>query len=575
MGLKSQRALHMICDTAASCAPMHSEESGNFMYILGIGSGLKHGHHDGSAVLMKDGALVAAAEEERFTLAKHARGELPRKAVAFCLKQAGIKIEDVAFVCSPLISYTNYAERLTDYFKFNFGHSPVVKLYDHHMCHAASTYHTSGFDDAGVVCMDFSGDSASGMIAHGKGTAIDVKQRFKRSESLGLYYGMITQYLGYNMTNDEFKVMGLASYGQPVFEDAFDKILMTTDEGYRFNTDLDKRARDARIYTSDFSTRQEQIFTEELEALLGPRRLKDQPMTQHYINVAASAQRQLEKIAVHLANIAIRETGTKNICIAGGVGLNVKMNMEILKSDPEIKLYAPSVPNDAGVSYGAAILCAVENGFDIEPYRHAYWGPEYSNDAIRHTLTQIGASFEDLSDPVADAVNSLTDGQSIGWFQGRMEFGPRALGNRSILADPRVASVKDRINATIKYREEYRPFCPSVLMEMQDQYFENTFESPFMGINFEARPGASKVIPAVVHTDNSARIQSVNKATNPLYHRLITEFSKVSGVGVLLNTSLNINEQPLVNAPLEALHTYFCSGMDSLYLGNFKLTKKR
>lgn len=545
------------------------------MYMIGIGSGIKHGHHDGSAVLMKDGALVAAAEEERFTLGKHARGELPRRAVAFCLKQAGIKIEDVSYVCSPLITYTNYEQRITDYFKFNFGHSPKVKLYDHHLCHAASTYYTSGFGEANVLCMDFSGDSSSGLIGHGKGQTIDVNQRFRRDESLGLYYGMITQYLGYNMTNDEFKVMGLASYGKPIYEEAFEKILMTTDEGYRFNTALDKRARDAHIFTSDFSTRQERIFTELLEEYLGPRRLKDEPMSQRFIDVAASAQRQLEKIAVHLTKVAIAQSGTKNVCVAGGVGLNVKMNMEILKSDPEIRLYTPSVPGDAGVAYGAAILCAVEHGCAVEPYRHAYWGPSYSSDQIRHTLNQIGATFSEPADPVADAVEGLLDGQSIGWFQGRMEFGPRALGNRSILADPRVASVKDRINATIKYREEYRPFCPSVLMEDQDLYFENAFESPFMGINFEGKPGAADIIPAVIHTDNSARIQSVNKKTNPLYHELISSFRKEGGVGVLLNTSLNINEQPLVNAPLEALHTYFCSGLDSLYLGNFKLTKKK
>jgi len=544
------------------------------VYTIGISSGLKHGHHDGSAVLMENGRLVAAAEEERFTLAKHARGELPKKAIRFCLQQAGISINDVSYVCSPLITYTNYQRRLQDYFKFNFGYSPEIKLYDHHLCHAASTYYTSGFDDAAIVCMDFSGDSASGLIAHGKGAGITTHSRFPRDQSLGLYYGMLTQYLGYDMTHDEFKVMGLASYGDAKFEDKFELILKCTDEGYEFNKALDKRFRDAEIFTSDFSTRQEQIFTEVLEEILGPRRLKGQPVTQHYIDIAASAQRQLEKIAVHLTNIAVEEAGTNNVCVAGGVGLNVKMNMEILKSNPELKLYVPSVPNDAGVSYGATILCAVENACEIEPYRHAYWGPEYSNDEIKFTLNQIGANYTEVDNPVEHAAVELAEGMSIGWFQGRMEFGPRALGNRSILADPRVATVKDRINATIKYREEYRPFCPSVLIEEQEKFFENTFESPFMGINFEAKAGAENTIPAVIHTDHTARIQSVNKDTNPLYHDLITEFSKKSDVGVLLNTSLNINEQPLVNAPLEAIHTYFCSGLDSLYIGNYKFSKK-
>ena len=543
------------------------------MYVIGISSGLKHGHHDGGAVLMKDGKLIAASEEERFTLAKHARGELPRRAIQFCLEKAGITLHDVDYICSPLISYKNYTRRLEDYFKFHFNHSPKIALYEHHLCHAASTYYPSGFDESSVLCMDFSGDSSSGLMAHGKGSELKVLKRFERNQSLGLYYGMMTQFLGYSMTHDEYKVMGLASYGKPEFKNLFDKILKKTSDGYEFNVKLDKRSRDAEIYTTDFSTRQERIFTEDLEEILGPRRLRGAPLTAHYTNLAASAQAQLEEIGVHLSKLVIENTGSTNLCIAGGVGLNVKMNMEILDSNPKIKLFVPPVPHDAGVAYGAAILKMVENGYKIEKLEHAYWGPEYSDGQISHTLKQIGARYEEVSDPVASASNDLVEGKSIGWFQGRMEWGPRALGNRSILADPRNAKVKDRINATIKYREEYRPFCPSVLIEKQEEYFENTFNAPFMAINFRARQGAEKAIPAVVHVDQTARIQSVKKETNPLYHALITEFSKKSGVSVLLNTSLNINEQPLVNAPLEALHTLFCSGLDVLYLGNFKVKK--
>lgn len=543
------------------------------MYVIGISSGLKHGHHDGSAVLMKNGKLIAAAEEERFTLAKHARGELPKKAIEFCLKQAKISIHDVEYICSPLITYTNYERRLTDYFKFQFGHSPKIKLYDHHMCHAASTYYPSGFKDATILCMDFSGDSSSGMIAKGNGKHIEVFEKFERSQSLGLYYGMITQFCGYNMTHDEYKVMGLASYGQPKYVEKFDAILKNTAKGYSFNTKLDKRSADSEIYTTDFSTRQEQIFTPVLEEILGPRRLKNTPLSQHYIDVATSAQKRLEEVAVNLLKVGIEFSNSKNVCIAGGVGLNVKMNMELLKANPDIKLFVPPVPNDAGVSYGAAILCMVENGFSIEKLEHAYWGPEYTQDEISKTLKQIGAKFTELNNTVSDAIHNLTTGKTIGWFQGRMEYGPRALGNRSILADPRNAKIKDKINATIKYREEYRPFCPSVLIEKQIEYFENTFEAPFMAINFEAKKGTTELIPAVIHTDNTARIQSVRKETNPLYHELLTGFAKETGVGVLVNTSLNVNEQPLVNSPLEALHTFFCSGLDALYLGNFKLEK--
>jgi carbamoyltransferase len=225
------------------------------------------------------------------------------------------------------------------------------------------------------------------------------------------------------------------------------------------------------------------------------------------------------------------------------------------------------------VALGAAMLKCVEAGHKIAPLTHAYWGPEYSNDEIRNTLDKIGARYEVLDNPVACCVTDLAEQKTVGWFQGRMEFGPRALGNRSILADPRSAAMKDRINVSIKYREEFRPFCPSVLYECQDGYFKDTFDAPFMVVTFPVIDGAKDKIPAVVHVDGTARIQSVQANTNPLFTRLIGEFAKASSVPMLINTSLNINEQPMVNAPLEALHTYFCSGLDALYLGPYRLSK--
>lgn len=546
---------------------------GTRMFVIGISSGIKAGHHDGGAVLMEDGRLIAASEEERFTLAKHARGQLPRGAIQFCLDFAGIRMEDVSYICSPLKSYPNYAARLQEYFKYQFGFSPKVELYEHHLCHAASTYYPSGFDDATVLCLDFSGDSHSGLVAKGSKGRLEVTRYFARNQSLGFYYGMITQYLGYQMTHDEYKVMGLASYGEARYGSEFDSILKVVADGYELNTELDRRARDAHIFTTDFSTRQEMIFTERLEQILGPRRLRSGPIEQKYIDVAATAQRRLEEVAVNIAREAVRSTGCNNICVAGGVGLNVKMNMEILDAIPGAKLFVPPVPHDAGVSYGAAILKMVEAGFPIEPLKHAYYGPEYSTDRIRHVLTQVGARFVETNDPVRVASEDLLAGKAVGWFQGRMEYGPRALGNRSILADPRDVAIKDRINATIKYREQYRPFCPSVLVEKQGHYFENAFVAPFMAVNCRATEFAKQKIPGVVHIDGTSRIQSVEQSTNPLYHELISRFERESGVGVLVNTSLNINEQPLVNTPLEALHTYFCSGLDSLFLGNFYLSK--
>ena len=543
------------------------------MYVIGISSGIKHGHHDGAAVLLRDGELIAAAEEERFTLAKHARGELPRGAISFCLKQAGITMQDVDWICSPLKTYANYRERLTDYFKYQFGHSPKIELYDHHLCHAASSFFGSGLPEATVICFDFSGDSSSGMVAHAKGNEFRELTRFGRHNSLGLYYGMLTQYLGYQMTNDEYKVMGLSSYGRPRYLEQFGTILRPDGISYELDRALDKRVRDAEIYTSDFSTRQERIFTEKLEDLLGPRRQRGQALDQRFTDIAASGQKQLEIVATHVTRAAIAASGCNDVCLAGGVALNCKMNMEIAAEPSVGKLYVPPVPHDAGVALGAAMLKCADAGHKIAPLDHAYWGPEYSNDFIRDTLEKIGARYEVVEDPATRCVSDLVEQKTVGWFQGRMEYGPRALGNRSIIADPRSAGMKDRINVSIKYREEFRPFCPSVLIERQDDYFEDTFDAPFMVVTFPVKEAVKDKIPAVVHVDGTARLQSVHPKTNPLYSRLIGEFAKASSVPMLINTSLNINEQPMVNSPLEALHTYFCSGLDVLFLGPYRLSK--
>ncbi|HWL21845.1 MAG TPA: carbamoyltransferase C-terminal domain-containing protein [Bradyrhizobium sp.] len=543
------------------------------MYVIGISSGIKHGHHDGAAVLLRDGELIAAAEEERFTLAKHARGELPRGAIGFCLKQAGITIRDIDWICSPLRTYTNYNRRLTEYFKYQFGHSPKIELYDHHLCHAWSSFYGSGFPEATVACFDFSGDSSSGLVAHMKGNDVRVLTRYGRHNSLGLYYGMLTQYLGYQMTNDEYKVMGLSSYGRADYLDKFARILRPDGINYELDGALDKRQRDAEIFTSDFSTRQERIFTERMEEILGPRRLRGQPLDDRFTNIAASGQRQLELVTTGVIRAAIEATGCADVCLAGGVALNCKMNMEIATEPSVRRLYVPPVPHDAGVALGAAMMKCAEHGHRIAALTHAYWGPGYSNDTIKNTLDKIGARYELLDDPVERCVSDLVDQKTVGWFQGRMEYGPRALGNRSILADPRSAGMKDRINLGIKYREEFRPFCPSVLYSRQREFFADAFDAPFMVVTFPVNDRVVEAIPAVVHVDRTARIQSVHPETNPMYSRLIEDFGKATSVPVLINTSLNINEQPTVNAPLEALHTYFCSGLDVLFLGPYRLSK--
>ncbi|WP_426616103.1 carbamoyltransferase C-terminal domain-containing protein [Bradyrhizobium sp. McL0616] len=341
---------------------------------------------------------------------------------------------------------------------------------------------------------------------------------------------------------------------------------------YELDPELDKRRRDAEIFTSDFSTRQERIFSEKMEEILGPRRLRGQPLDQRLTNIAASGQKQLEIVATEVIRTAIRETGCGDVCIAGGVGLNCKMNMEIAAEPGVKRLYVPPVPHDAGVALGAAMLKCAEAGHRITPLTHAYWGPEYSNDTIRETLDKIGARFELLDDPVARCVTDLADQKTVGWFQGRMEYGPRA----GQPLDPGRSAPRGHEGPHQPHdqvREEFRPFCPSVLYDRQADYFENAFDAPFMVVTFPVNAKVAETMPAVVHVDNTARIQSVYEGSNPLYSRLIGAFAKAASLPVLINTSLNINEQPTANAPLEALHTYFCSGLDVLYLGNYRLSK--
>ena len=543
------------------------------MYILGISSGLKHGHHDGAAVLIKNGKIIFAAEEERFTLTKHARSELPTNTIRYILKKFKLSIRDISFVCSPLKTYPFYSERISKYIKFHFGYCPKVSLFDHHECHAASSFYPSGYDEAAVVCLDNSGDSKSGAIYLGKNRKLIKKFSFDRENSLGLYYGMITQYLGFQMTNDEYKVMGLASYGKNKFENEFKKILKSSDEFYKLDADLDVRKKNSKIYTTDFSTRQERIFTEKLEKILGKRRLPGKPISQRFIDIAHSGQERLNEIVFQICKYSLGLTTSKNLCMAGGVALNCQTNLVLTEKLDLNNIYIPSAPNDAGVALGAAILESEKRGFKTSTLTHAYLGPQYSNAYIKKMLTDKGIKFKEYDYPEEIAAKDILDGKITAWLNGRMEFGPRALGARSILADPRNKNIKKLINKKIKYREEFRPFCPSVLSKNTNKFYEESFYSPFMNINKRAKKNTKNSYPSIVHSDNTSRIQSVKKIKNQLYFELLSELEKKDNLQNLLNTSLNINEQTMVNHPSEALHTFFCSGLDSLFIENFKIFK--
>lgn len=537
------------------------------MNILGISGGVKVGNQDPAAALLVDGRLVAAAEEERFTGVKFANGSLPRQSIAFCLRQAGLTVLDVDRVVFPGAKYVGFRELLARYFQFHFGHAPAVELVDHHAAHAASSFFASGWPEALIITADFSGDGHATTIRRGRGANLELLEEIEKPNSLGVFYSVITQYLGFQKDSDEYKVMGMAAYGQPRWD--LSGLLEITAAGYRLRDEHIVGVQSGALSPS----KQEPLF--DRLPLPVPPRIAGQPLTQDHYDLAASAQHQLEQAILRLVDHWGRQTGLNRICLAGGVALNCKMNQKVRQHPIIREIYAPPVCSDAGLALGAAYLGALEAGDKLAPLEHAYWGPEFTGDAIRRVLDRAGLHYHETSDPVAAALERLLAGQIVGWFQGRMEYGPRALGNRSILADPRIAAMKDAINQRVKFREEFRPVAPSVLHEQGERYFADYCDSPYMTLTFSIAERLRAQAPAIVHVDGSSRLQSVHQRTNIRYHDLLSRFHRQTDLPMLINTSLNAYNDPMACEPHQALRTYCATGLDALVLGDFVLDKRK
>ncbi len=549
------------------------------MYFLGI-SGMMH---DPAACLIRDNEIIAFVEEERFNRIKHSPKAFPTKSISFCLKTAGIKLSEVdriGFHFNP--SYNNLVwkrksqflrgpEQLigTPYlrssvfnfvdsgFNKNFRQKPEVEYIDHHVAHAASSFYLSGFKDATVLTIDGAGESTATMAAHGVGDGMDVLKEFYLPNSLGIAYMAITEWLGFQAFEGEGKVMGLAPYGKK-YLGIFDNIIKKTGDGYKFDERYDNKAWSY----SDFAVRN-----------LGKPRLPGEQILKYHQNVAYSIQHKLEDVVKHLVEKFVGETGSKNLCLAGGVALNSKMNGEILNSGIVDDIFIQPAANDSGNAIGCAVKMAVEYGNKFEKMNHIYYGPEYTDEEIKKILQMLKIEAGYYTDITGKAAELLAKGKIVGWFQGRMEGGPRALGNRSILADPRDPKMKDTINFYVKHREAFRPFCPSVLNEKRSKYFEVDHETPFMILVQKVPKDVQKEIPAVVHADGTMRSQTVTRGANERYHKLISEFYKLTGVPVLLNTSFNVAGEPIVNTPQEAIADFYREGIDALAIGNYLLTK--
>jgi carbamoyltransferase len=575
--------------------------------------GINAFHADAAAASLHDGAIAAAVEEERFNRVKHWAG-FPERAIRHCLDELGVGPEGVdaiavsrqpgaylgrkvmlalshpASLWRALGRARNLAQigRLGERLSTSFGTARQLEIVpvEHHLAHIASAFLCSPFEEAMCLTVDGFGDFVSTMLAVGRGTRIDVLQRVHFPHSLGLFYSAITQHLGFLKYGDEYKVMGLAAYGEPRFVEALRQVVPALPDG-TFALDL----RHFRHLSEGVDMTWEDgepvigtIFTPALEKLLGPARRADEEVEQRHRDLAASLQAVYEERFFALVRELQRRTGLSRLTLAGGCGMNSLANGRLFERTDVREVYVQAAAGDAGTALGAALYA--EHVVHKRPRRfvmdHCYWGPAYDEPAIRAALGKAiaGSAGEDgrygdleirtERDPgrlAEDTAAGLVAGEVIGWYQGRSEWGPRALGNRSILADPRRADVRELLNAKIKRRELFRPFAPSILEERTGDWFTISYPDPFMIKVYPIRPERRAQVPAVTHVDGTGRLQTVSRATNPRYWALIAAFERLTGVPMVLNTSFNENE-PIVNTPAEALDCFLRTRMDRLVLGD-------
>ncbi|HVA82070.1 MAG TPA: carbamoyltransferase C-terminal domain-containing protein [Candidatus Binataceae bacterium] len=575
--------------------------------------GLNAYHGDASAAAIVDGRLVAAAEEERFTRVKHAAG-FPANALRYVLDAVGAsprEIDLIAVARDPwarILHKALYAVRMPARTAGRLGvqgrfatigaeagralgapgASFEVRRVEHHLAHLASSFLVSPFEEAALFSIDGLGDFASAMWGVGRGGKIEPWGAVAFPHSLGIYYTALTQYLGFPRYGDEYKVMGLASYGEPEMLDEFRRIVTAPGGGrmgFALNPDYFLHHRSTADMTWDAGEPAiGRLYSDRVVEQLGPARDAAEPIGERHHAIAASMQRRLEEVVLDNLRSLRRATGMRKLCLAGGVAYNCVTNGKILEATGFEQVYIQSAAGDAGLAIGAAMQAWHRAGAHPREFvmEHAYWGAQYSDAEIAAVLERAGGDIERQgcvmrkieAEPelLSLVASEIAQGKVVGWFQGRMEWGPRALGNRSILADPRRAEMREILNTKIKRREAFRPFAPSILEDKVPEYFTQSHPSPFMLMAYSVRAEKRAVIPATTHVDGSGRLQTVNERQNPLYYRLIAEFARQTGVPVLLNTSFNENE-PVVQKPEEALDCFLRTRMDLLAMGSYVITR--
>jgi carbamoyltransferase len=591
--------------------------------ILGISAY----YHDSAAALIRDGEIVAAAQEERFSRKKH-DARFPSHAVEYCLDQEGVgldQIDRVVFYDKPFLKFERLLETYIAFapkglrsfqmavplwlreklFQKTLLHDELKKytsekidwdrrllFTEHHLSHAASAFFPSPFEEAAILTMDGVGEWATTSLARGKGNHLEITREIHFPHSLGLLYSSFTYYLGFKVNSGEYKVMGLAPYGEPKYAQLiFDNLVdIKPDGSFRLNLDYFDFCTGLRMTNVRF------------DALFGaPARRPDELLTERHMDLAASVQVALEEVILRMTRSLARETGERNLCLAGGVALNCVANGKILRDGRFKEIWIQPAAGDAGGALGAALAAYyLFEGRERQQTRHdqmkgAYLGPSFTQTEIAKRLTDAGAKFAVLDDAALldSTVDALVEEKAVGWFQGRMEFGPRALGARSILGDPRSPRMQSMLNLKVKHRESFRPFAPSILREDLNKWFELDTDSPYMLLVADVAAGHRKAmteeqqklfgieklnvprsdIPAVTHVDYSARIQTVHRETNPRYHALLTKFKERTSCPVIVNTSFNVRGEPIVYSPEDAFRCFMGTGIDILVAGNCFLRK--
>jgi carbamoyltransferase len=593
------------------------------MKILGISAF----YHDSAATLLIDGEIAAAAQEERFTRIKHDKN-YPKKSIEFCLDFCGLSIDDVDYVCfyekpfkkfDRLINthlsffpdgYRYFKESMTEWIgskiflkgqilnelnklSSNSKWKGELVFSEHHLSHAASAFYPSPFESSAILTIDGVGEWTTTSYGVGKGSNIEISKEIHFPHSLGLLYSAFTSYVGFKVNSGEYKLMGLAAYGEPIYADLIKNNLVDIKDDGSFRLDMSYFG-----YGNSFK-----MTTKKFHTLFGaPPRKPESDLSQRDMDLAASIQLVTEEIVIRISQFVIKETGQKNLVLAGGVALNCVSNGKLINKRLFENIWIQPASGDAGGSLGAALVTyhkMLKNPRIVnknDSMKGSYLGPEYAQDEVESSLEELGANFSVLKDEdlLKTTCDSLLNGKAVGWHQGRMEFGPRALGSRSILGDPRSPLMQKTLNLKVKYRESFRPFAPSILSETLSKWFNLETKSPYMAIVSKIKKahrkdlrgkeedsfGLDKLylqrssLPAITHVDYSARIQTVHKETNPKYHALITKFNELTNCPVIINTSFNIRGEPIVNTPKDAFRCFMGTDLDLLVIGNCLLRKE-